>query len=179
MLSSLYAKLSLSLLLLVVVLGMVLVSITHDTTDMYSQEVTQRLNQSIAMYVTDEEQLIVSGSVNQGAVEALASRAMTINPTVEIYVLDTQGLIVSHVMPPETIVKPRVTLTPLLRFLEGESLPIMGDDPRNHAVQKVFSVSPIMDGGEVAGYLYAVLGGEKYDSIRAAVEDSYILKMIA
>ena len=40
-----------------------------------------------------------------------------------------------------------------------------------------FSVSPIFDNGEIAGYLYAVLGGKKFESVKAAVEGSYILQM--
>ena len=174
--SSLYAKLSLSVLLLVALLGTALVWITYETSEMYSQEVTQRLNQSIAMYVTAEEQLILDGVVNQPAIEALAGRAMTINPTVEIYVLDSQGEILTHVMPPESVKRQHVALQPVQSFLNAEPLPIMGDDPRNPQVQKVFSVSPIMQGSVVSGYLYAVLGGEKYDSIRSSVEDSYILR---
>ena len=174
--SSLYAKLSLSVLVLVAILGAALVWITHVTSDLYSQEVTQRLNQSIAMYVTDEEQLIDDGAVNRSAIEALAGRAMTINPTVEIYVLNPEGEILSHVFEEDSIVKSKVSLAPLQQFLAGQSLPIMGDDPRHRNTQKIFSVSPIMDDGQTAGYLYAVLGGEKYDSIRASIEDSLILK---
>lgn len=176
MLSSLYAKLSLSVLILVFVLGLVLVSITHETSDLYSQEVTQRLNQSIAMYVTDEDQLIRGGKVNDSALGALAQRAMTINPTVEIYVLDGEGKILRHAMPPASVISEQVSLQPVHQFLSGDVLPIHGDDPRNPGARKVFSVSPIVESGQTVGYLYAVLGGEKYESIRSAVEDSFILK---
>ena len=53
----------------------------------------------------------------------------------------------------------------------------MGSDPRNPGVEKPFSVSPIIEGDVTVGYLYAVLGGEKYESLRLLVEESYILRV--
>ena len=175
--STLYGKLAASLLLLVALLGAVLLWIAQFTSDMYSQEVTQRLNQSIAMYVTDEQQLIEEGEVNQAAVDELAQRVMTINPTVEIYLIDPGGVILTHLLPTEAVRQTAINLEPVNRFLSGsEALPIFGDDPRSDGTKKVFSVSPIVESGVTVGYLYAVLGGEKYESIRSAVQDSYILQ---
>ena len=172
---TLYARLSLSVLVLVGLLGSLLILITQQTSELYSDEVTQRLNASVAMYVTDEQQLIEAGEVNQSALELLGNRAMTINPTVEIYVLDETGRILSHVLPEGSVVREQVSLEPVSRFLAGGALPIAGDDPRHPDVSKVFSASPITDDGKTVGYLYAVLGGEKYESIREAVSDSYVL----
>lgn len=175
MLKTLYARLALSVLALVAVLGSAIIAITQYTSELYSQEVTQRLNAAIAMYVTDAQQLIVDGKVDQGAMDLLANRAMTINPTVEIYILSPAGEIISHVMEPDALQRNHVAMQPLQQFLNGATLPIFGDDPRHLDTTKVFSVSPIVEQGETAGYLYAVLGGKKYDSIRAAVQSSFIL----
>ena len=178
LLKTLYAKLSATLLLLTLVLTLLLLAISHYVSDSYSQEVTQKLNQNIAMYITDQQQLIDDGTVNRAAVEELGHRMMTINPTVEVYVIDAGGEILAHVVPEESVVKTRVELSPIERFLSGEeTLPITGNDPRHQDVQKVFSVSPIFDEGETVGYLYAVLGGEKYESLQKMVEESYILRI--
>lgn len=177
-LTSLYAKLSASLLVLVVLLGTAVLWVAQQTSDMYSQEVTQRLNGSIAMYVTAERQLIQGGVVNQAAIDELAHRTMTINPTVEVYLLDPYGRILTHLLPSEDVSADSVSLGPIKQFLKGGvSFPIFGDDPRHRDSQKVFSVSPVMDDGKIAGYLYAVLGGQKFESLNAAVKDSYILQM--
>jgi signal transduction histidine kinase len=162
----------------VVLLGTTVLWLAQRTSEMYSQEVTQRLNGSIAMYVTAEQQLIEGGVVNQSAIDLLGQRAMTINPTVEVYLIDPQGKILTHLLAAEEISQDSVSLEPIERFLSGEvSFPIFGDDPRHLNTQKVFSVFPVMDNGEIAGYLYAVLGGKKYESLKAAVEESYILQM--
>ena len=122
MLRTLYAKLSLSVLVLVGLLGTLLILITQQTSELYSDEVTQRLNASVAMYVTDEQQLIEAGEVNRSALELLANRAMTINPTVEIYVLDETGRILSHVMPDGSVVREHVSLEPVNRFIARDLL---------------------------------------------------------
>ena len=176
--NTLYGRLSASLLLLVLCLGVVLLWIAHYISDMYSQEVTQRLNQNIAMYVTEEQQLIQKGEVNQTAIDELAHRVMTINPTVEVYLVDTEGNILTHLLPEGAIEQQQISLDPVSRFLSGtETFPLMGDDPRNSQTKKVFSVSPIVDDGKTAGYLYAVLGGEKFQSVQRAVQESYILQV--
>jgi signal transduction histidine kinase len=159
-------------------LGVTVLWVAQLTSEMYSQEVTQKLNGSIAMYVTQQQQLISNGVVNQGAMDVLAQRTMTINPTVEVYLTDPSGKIISHVIPANEVTQKRVSLKPIQQFLSGEAtFPIFGDDPRNKGVEKVFSVSPVMENSEVVGYLYAVLGGKKYDSLKTAVEQSYILQM--
>ncbi|MDA1299557.1 MAG: HAMP domain-containing sensor histidine kinase [Proteobacteria bacterium] len=177
-LRTLYARLAASLLMLVIVLGTALLWTGHYVSDMYSQEVTQRLNQSIAMYVTNEQQLIEGGKVNQQAVELLAQRVMTINPSVEVYLLDAQGNILGHLLAKESVRQRRVSLGPVSDFLSGSAtFPLMGDDPRNPGARKVFSASPIVEQGETVGYLYAVLGGARYQTLRESVQNSYILRV--
>ena len=49
------------------------------------------------------------------------------------------------------------------RFLAKETLPILGDDPRDPTREKVFSVAPIGT-AELQGYIYVILASEEYDS---------------
>ena len=177
MLNTLYARLAFSFFCVVTMLGAVLLWVGQYISDMYSQEVTQRLNSSIAMYVTEQEQLINNGVVNAEAMDKLANRVMTINPTVEVYLLDPRGRILTHLLPPEAVSTTAVSLSPIRTFLTGDnSFPLFGDDPRRAGSNKVFSVAPITEGGQITGYLYAVLGGEKFESLKEAVSESYILR---
>lgn len=176
MFKTLYAKLTLTLLVMTVVLTLMVLTISARVSDDYSQEVTQKLNQNVAMYITQQQQLIDEGVVDREALEALGNRMMTINPTVEVYVIDSKGEILG--LPGGADISGRVNMRPIERFLAGGfALPITGDDPRNPGTQKVFSVSPIVDDGETVGYLYAVLGGEKFDSLQEVVEESYVLSI--
>jgi signal transduction histidine kinase len=176
--NSLFAKLSAALLLVVALIGGGFFLVERISTQLYYEEITQRLNASIAMYVTGEMQLIEDGVVDEEALSVLAQRAMIINPTVEIYLLDPSGAILAHAMPPESVQTDRVDLEPVASLLSGDSeMPLHGTDPRNLDRQKVFSAHPVTFGDTLEGYLYAVLGGQKFDELADSARASYAQKL--
>lgn len=175
---TLFAKLSLALLGIVVLTGSAFFMVERYSTQNYYEEITQRLNSSIAMYVTGERQLIENDVVNDDALSLLAQQAMVINPTVEIYLLDKQGKILGHALPPESIQIDHVDLGPVQTLIDGEAqMPLRGTDPRNLEREKVFSAHPVMHGDQLQGYLYAVLGGQKYDELANSIRGSYVQKV--
>ena len=89
------------MLAIVVLMGGSFFLVDRINTRLYYEELTQRLNGSIAMYVTGERQLIEGGAVNEEALAQLARQAMVVNPTVEVYLLDPEGRILAHGMSPE------------------------------------------------------------------------------
>jgi len=158
---SLFAKLSFALLLVVTLLGSGFFLIERYSTQNYYEEITQRLNSSIAMYVTGERQLMEDFVVNREALSLLAQQAMVINPTVEVFLLDTEGNILAHAFPPESIVQNKVDLSPVKALIGGNvEMPLRGTDPRNLDREKIFSAFPVMHNDVLQGYLYAVLGGD-------------------
>jgi signal transduction histidine kinase len=172
-LNTLFARLSFALLAIVMVAGGALFYVNLLSPRNSHEEITQRLNESIAMYVTGQSQLIEDGVANQQALANLAEQAMVINPTVEIYLLDTQGRILGN-GEPANLRTDAVELAPVRRLLAGEAhLPLRGTDPRSDR-EKVFSAWPVMQGETLQGYLYAVLGGQKYDALVDSVRGSYV-----
>ena len=175
---SLFAKLSLALFLVVTLLGSGFFLIERYSTQNYYEEITQRLNSSIAMYVTGERQLMENFVVNREALSLLAQQAMVINPTVEVFLLDTEGNILAHAFPPESIVQNRVDLSPVKALIGGNvEMPLRGTDPRNLDREKIFSAFPVMHNDVLQGYLYAVLGGAKYDELANAIRHSYVQRL--
>lgn len=176
--SRLYARLALAMLLLFVVLGAALITISYQTSERYSLEITQRINRDIALHAAEDMPLIEHGEVNQAALKQLAHHVMFINPIVEVYLLDPGGRVLSHALPYETVLLDRVDMAPLHAFMNAEqALPIFGDDPRSPGEPKVFSVSPIDDNGQHAAYLYTVLNGISHDGLRQSLQDSYNLRV--
>jgi len=175
---TLFARLSAALFLVVAIIGGGFFMVEQVSTRLYYEEITQRLNASIAMYVTGEMQLIEDGAVNADALTLLAQRAMIINPTVEVYLLDTEGRILAHAMPPESIQSTTVELEPVRKLMGGETeMPLRGTDPRNTERQKIFSAHPVTHNDQLQGYLYAILGGQKYDELADSVRGSYVQKL--
>lgn len=174
--SKLYVRLALVMLLLFVVLGGALIVITHNTSEMYSLEITQKLNRDIALHAAEDMNLISHGVVNDTALKELAHHVMFINPIVEVYLLDPSGKVLSHALPYETVLLDRVNMAPLHAFLDGHTeLPIFAQDPRSPEQEKVFSVSPIVENDLVVAYLYTVLNGQTHTSVRDSLQNSYNL----
>lgn len=175
---TLYGKLAAVLLLLFCSIGILYIFLTLFTTRMYQQEVNQKLNRALAKNLVADQLLTSQGDVNPYALKELFHLLMVINPSIEIYLLDSNGTILSFSAPPEKVKRTNVALEPVKRFLtETASFPILGDDPRDKNREKVFSVSPIPLHGEPEGYLYIVLGGEEYDSAVEMLQGSYILRL--
>ena len=176
--SSLFARLSAALLALIVLMGGALFVVDRHNTGVYYEELSQTLNMPIAMYVTEQRTLITDGEPDLDSLHELAARAMVINPTAEIYLLDTEGRILGHGMPEDTPLEPVVDLTPIRAMLDNPShLPIRGTDPRARATNKVFSAHEVRSADRLEGYLYVVLGGQRYEALAADIGGSYTGRM--
>lgn len=176
--STLYGKLVVALFALVMLISLIYVVLTVTTTRLYLQEVNQKLNQALAANIVADTPLLQGGKVNRTAFEGLFHSLMVINPGIELYLIDPEGVILSFNAPPGRVKRDRISLAPVRAFITGaEAFPIRGDDPRDPQGRKVFSAAELREGDRVAGYLYVVLGGEAFDSVARMIQDSYILRL--
>jgi len=177
-LRSLYGKLVLALLAILVLVAVVYVVVGVYVTDLYLQEVRQKLNVDLAAHLIDEGLLLPDGNVDPEALEHIIHMLMVINPSIEVYVLDPEGRVLAYSTPPGILHRERVSLEPVLRSLEPDArLPILGDDPRDSSGYKVFSAEVIGDRDRPEGYVYVVLGGTLHDSVVQRLAGSYALRM--
>jgi len=174
----LIARLVLAFLGLFIVIGVAFLMLANWSNNRYYEEITQHLNQSLAMYIAQREPLISQGVVNTQAMKRLAELVMVVNPIVEVYLLDNQGNILTHALPVPDLALTHVALEPIRRYMsKAQHIPVVGDDPRSGSHQKVFSVSPVMDGDQQAGYLYVVLGGQTFQTLAESIRGSYIVQL--
>jgi signal transduction histidine kinase len=182
MFKTLYSRLAATLFGLLCLLGVAYVLLTLFTTQTYLQEVSQKLNLTLAEHLTSDKILIQEGQVNQEATQDIFHMLMVINPSIEIYLLDLEGRILTYSAPPGKVKRDAVSLSPVFTFLDKSappSLPILGDDPKDRDRQKIFTVAPIQGKNKTEGYLYVVLGGEEYDTVVTMLQGSYILRLSA
>jgi signal transduction histidine kinase len=130
---------------------------------MHEQEVVQGLSRGLAEHIASRSQLMDASGPMPGAVQRLFGQLMMVNPSVEVYLLDSAGRIVEHAAPPGSLQRQRIDLQPVQRLLRGERLPILGDDPRSRDGRKVFSAAPLRVDGAARGFIYVVLLGEEHD----------------
>ncbi len=175
---SLFAKLAISLMFLFSLVGLSVVALTLFTTDLYHQEVSQKLNREVATHIVNETQIIRNGHLDQLEVENLFHTLMIFNPSLEIYLLDETGGILAFSAPPWKVKRQSVAVEPIINYLDNQPYRIIkGDDPRDFEGQKIFSVAPIEISGEFKGYLYVILGGEEYADILQKVKSSSVLSL--
>ncbi len=178
MFRSLYSKLAIALLGLFCLLGISIVILTQFASDMYQQEVIQKLNRNLARQIVAQKILMTDHQINQKGLKEIFDMLMVVNPGIEVYLLNPAGNILAYSAPPGRVKRKRVDLEPIRKWFETDTVyPLTGDDPRNPARKKVFSVARIPEHGALQGYLYIILGGELFDSIVQKLKDSYILQL--
>ncbi|CAB1062529.1 Two-component system sensor histidine kinase [Olavius sp. associated proteobacterium Delta 1] len=180
MFRSLYSKLAAVLTGLFCLVGLAIIIVTLFSTEMYQQEVNQRLNRRLAAQIVAEKILMQENRVNQEALADIFHMLMVINPSIEVYLLDARGNILEFSASPGKVKRSRVDLEPIRDMLEKDvTIPLRGDDPRDPGGKKVFTVARIPEQGQLQGYLYVILGGETYDSVVQKLKASYILQLSA
>ncbi len=143
----------------------------------HEQEVVQRLSSGLAAHIAGTAQLMDASGWRPEAVHELFDKLMAVNPSVELYLLSRDGRIVGNGAPDNNLKRQTVDLRPVHKFLAGAALPVMGQDPRNLDVDKVFSAAPVQVGGHDGGYVYVVLQGEAHDQLAAALSRDSTLRV--
>lgn len=180
MVKSLYTKLAIVLLVLFCLLGVTILIVTQFATDMYQQEVVQKLNRDLAKQIVAQKILMEDNRISEKGLKDVFNMLMVVNPSIEIYLLNPAGKILAFSAPPGKVKLERVDLVPIKKWFEGDiAYPLTGDDPRNPARKKVFSVARIPEHGQLQAYLYIILGGEIFDSISQKLRGSYIMQLSA
>ncbi|CAB3784836.1 HAMP domain-containing sensor histidine kinase [Paraburkholderia fynbosensis] len=147
------------------------------SSDLHEKEVVQSLSKNLADHIAHRTTLMDASGLRPDAVRQLFGQLMMVNPSVEVYLLDNQGRIEGEDAPAGHLKREHVDLAPIRRFIAGDALPILGDDPRSIDGKKVFSAAPLQTNGQPpSGYIYVVLLGEEHDALAARVAASSVLR---
>ncbi|WP_373185914.1 sensor histidine kinase [Halopseudomonas sp.] len=180
MLRTLYTRLAAGLFVLLLSVGLLYTFISLYSLREYSASVNQTLHRDLATNLVSERNLVREGKLDRVAVEKLFALYMTINPSIEIYLLDPDGRILSYSADPSKIKRNQVSLDPIRQLTNNVGLyPVLGDDPRSHDRRKVFSVTPVPTAEDPEGYLYVVLRGEEYDNAETMARGSQLVALSA
>ncbi len=177
MLRTLYAKMALALFVLFALVGGSFYIASLYSAYMYQQEVAQRLNRNLAMYIVNEHVRVRDNRIDTSNLSDLFHTVMVINPSLELYLLDADGKILAYSSEIGQVTRQHVSLLPVQQLLaNNKSMPVMGDDPKNPEGQKVFSAFPVEHQGKRLGYIYAILGSEQMDHISEMLKKSTIMR---
>ncbi|MCB9338834.1 MAG: HAMP domain-containing histidine kinase [Lewinellaceae bacterium] len=175
--NKLYWKISATFLLTMVLVGIVYIFVSVHTARNYFKEVHQELYGDIAQHLVQETKPLANGIPDTTATHDIMHSMMVINPSVEVYLLDTTGKIIDYVVPNSTVKMERVDLAPVKSFIAyGPKQFIVGDDPKSPGEQNIFSAAPIFEHEQLAGYAYIILAGAQYKETTSTLLNSYFLK---
>ncbi|MBT8386405.1 MAG: HAMP domain-containing histidine kinase [Ignavibacteria bacterium] len=177
-LTSIFWKISSIFSLTLLVLSSIYLYISVYTAEMYFQEAGQKLNAEVAPHIAAENKCFINGEANEEALKEVFHDVMIINPSIEVYLLNTEGKILTYFAPNKIIKLDYVPLDPIKEFIEvGISSFVMGVDPKNETVMKGFSASEVYEDSVLMGYMYVILGGEEYENATQFVFGSYMLRL--
>ena len=178
MLRTIYGKLSAIMLGLFYFVGFLFIMGTLFSNRMYFQEASQKLNRNVAKQLVSKKDLIVDGRVNYAALDLVSQDLMAINQTADIYLLDLDGRILFASLPGNMLKTDRVSMEPVYRFAEERaSFPILGDNPRDPAMKRIFSTCPIPVAGDPEGHLYITIGEGELETITGMLTSSHIVNV--
>ena len=175
--STLFFRLSLVLFGLFVLLAVVAALIARHFALSYQQEVAQRINREVAVYIAKELGTTGQDPFDARALDQMFRYVMIVNPTVEVYLLDATGAVRAFAGDPADLRVLKVGLDPLEAFVQGhQALPIVAANPRTGG-DVVFSAAPIGPPEQPSGFVYAVLGGAAVEAAMMESGGSYRLTL--
>ena len=178
MLRTIYGKISVIMLGLFYAVGFLFIMGTLFSNRMYFQEANQRLNRNVAKQLVSKQNLVVDGRVNRVALDLVSRDLMAINQTADIYLVDLEGRILYSSVPSDGLKTDHVDMEPIHRFSAAKArLPILGDNPSNPSMKRIFSACPIPVFGDAQGYLYITLGEGELETITGMLKGSYIVNI--
>ncbi|MGH4038811.1 MAG: sensor histidine kinase [Sphaerochaeta sp.] len=174
---SFYARLSMLFLILVFILGGTSLFIAFNASTHLFDEVHQLLNREYAANISLELSDITSEDPTEEEIKEAIHYMMVLNPNVEIYLVDSDGLILSYFTGEgKTIKRDHIDTEPLEIFQASNGYTtILGDDPRTDDEKKPFSAAAMQINSN-PGWVYVILRGQGFDSSLAMVRANYYLR---
>jgi signal transduction histidine kinase len=159
-------------------LGLLFMTITYLSTTSYHEASTQLLNKDVAGHIAEFTSPFEGEIVNPKKADSVFYNAMVLNPSAEVYFLDTSGRVMAYHATENEIRLRIIPLAPIRKYIEkgGETF-VKGADPKDVNQSKIFSASEVKSNSKKLGYIYVILGSKKSESIVDLLYGSHIMKL--
>jgi hypothetical protein len=175
-----YQRMALSLVAVFILVMVLFVWFSGQMQALSKSEAEQKLHLGLAEHLVGDNPLLQQGKYDHDTLENLFHTLMVLGPNFEFYFVDSGGNILAYSAEPGQVKLSKIRLEPILQLVEGSNdFPILGDDPRQLAGQKIFSAAPVYQNNILQGYLYVIIGGQIYDSIIDSLKSSQTLREFA
>lgn len=177
MLKTLSSRLTLTLLLLFVSVMAVVVFSTYQSGLLWQDRVNQSLYRGLVESVSRDMTVDNMHAIDLADVKFKFRQLVGRNLALDAYLLSDQGEVLAASNQAE---RSRVDSAALADFFATEpDFPVYGTDPGSEAANKIFSAARVTDTQGQMGYLYVVVGDERYDSLIDKVLHHNCLKLLS
>ncbi len=177
---SLPRRLVLLLALLLLGWGVFVAALAWRVASQHEHEALQRLSHGLAGHIATHWPELGGGTPDDPkARQELLRMLMTVNPGIQVYVLDPQGRVQNYIGEPGMVRQHQIDKAALGRFLGGAALPLYGTDPMGGEASRLFSVARFAAGAGTAGYLYIVLDSPARSAVAAHLSQAPIWRGVA
>ncbi|MBI3041703.1 MAG: HAMP domain-containing protein [Betaproteobacteria bacterium] len=176
MFGSLYGKLIAVLIAFALIMVAVFALIMSYSATARRQEVSQRVYRTYASQLV-KERVFPDGHLDPSAFEQVFDYLRVVNPRFDAYLIDANGAILATSSKAGALKHKSVDMRPIRDFLaEDPALPILGDDPADGRIRRVFTATRLGLEPHGEAYLYLVIKGTRGDSAAQPILDSYVLR---
>jgi signal transduction histidine kinase len=174
--NTLYWKIAGLFIIVLTILALIYFLVSVQISRKYFDETTQKLNRDVAKHMLLEVNPFKDGKVNEEALGKLMHSMMAVNPNLEVYLLNTEGEILSFVVLNKKVKLKSIAIEPVKKFIANGKL-IYGDNPRLPGEKVIFSASEVIENGKLQGYIYMTLNSEQQSNIASTLKGSYMLSL--
>jgi signal transduction histidine kinase len=175
---TIFRRIAALIFILITGLGLLFMSITYLSTTTYHEASTQLLNKDVAAHIAKFTSPFEGEKVNPRKADSVFYNAMVINPSAEVYFLDTNGKVMAYHSPKKEIRLWTVPLRPIKEYIGKKgAIFIRGADPKDLHQKKIFSASEVKSANKKLGYIYVILGSKKSQGLVDILYGNHIMKL--
>ena len=177
MFNTIFRKLVAVLLLFGLLMSLIFGMIMRYSHDVYHQEVQQKFHADMATRFALLAGWTPSGWADPKGVATAFANLVAASPQFHVFVLDRDGLVLSHYPDTMRLHSNHVSLQPINKILQPAAhLPIVGDDPAGTKGSEIFSVARLQGNNRPEQYLYVTLHSEEHNELAESLRLSYITR---
>ncbi len=155
--------------------------ITLEGSEKFYLETRQKLYKDVAAQVLEEVHPFTNAEVNVEGMKKIMAHHMKVNPSAEVYLLDTNGKVLMYDAKPNEIKTPVVHTSYIKEFIAAKGeLFIIGDNPKGYCSktrEAIFSAAPVYQNNQLRGYVYVILAGLGYNDYSEFIYNSFFVQV--
>lgn len=161
--SGIFRRISILVFFIITILSAFFIIITYLASTYFYKSSTQLLNKDVASHIAKFTSPFETNNIDKKKADSVFYNAMVVNPSIEVYFLDTGGEVMYYQSPDTAIQLKKIPLNEINEFISsGGQKYITGLDPKHAGVKKIFSAAQVYKHHKLLGYIYVILGSSEY-----------------